>query len=163
MLAEADTLKTWQMIYDSFRRYRQCDDGALAEGYSESIVTTLANRWDQLPSQALIAHDRSFRYFVFRHIERDDGSRRPCKHRKERRAQVSGRTNQAVRLYSRGRHWMEQKKSAIIPLYPALIPADPLNQMTPLAVSGPQMTPVPAAARRSAEIFIDNATVFNRV
>lgn len=70
MLAEADTLKTWQMIYDSFRRYRQCDDGALAEGYSESIVTTLANRWDQLPSlEALIAHDRSFRDFVFRHID----------------------------------------------------------------------------------------------
>ena len=68
--AEADTLKTWQTIYDSFLRYRQCDDGAIAEGYSFSVVTTLADRWEQLPSlDDLIAHDGSFRDFVFSHID----------------------------------------------------------------------------------------------
>jgi hypothetical protein len=68
--AEADTLKTWQAIHDSFLRYRKCDDGAIWEGYSYSVVTTLASRWDQLPSlQTLISHDSSFRDFVFRHID----------------------------------------------------------------------------------------------
>src|ERR1700689_3630318 len=68
--AEADTLKTWPTIHDSFLRYHQCDDGEVWEGYSESVVSTLANRWDQLPALGtLTAHDDSFRDFVLRHID----------------------------------------------------------------------------------------------
>ena len=68
--AEADGLKTWQDIHQSYLRYRQCDDGGIWEGYSDSVVTTLAKRWDQLPSlQILIAHDDIFREFIFRHID----------------------------------------------------------------------------------------------
>jgi hypothetical protein len=68
--AEADTLKTWQAIHDSFLRYRLCDDGAVAEGYSDSVDVMLAERWDQLSAlQSLIDKDSSFRQFVFSHID----------------------------------------------------------------------------------------------
>jgi hypothetical protein len=68
--AEADALRTWPQIHDSFLRYRLCDDGSIAEGYSNSVVSMLSDRWDELPSlQTLIMRDKSFRRFVFAHID----------------------------------------------------------------------------------------------
>jgi hypothetical protein len=68
--AEADTLKSWQAIHDSFLRYRLCDEGSIAEGYANSVVMMLVERWDQLPSlQTLIVQDDSFHKFIFRHID----------------------------------------------------------------------------------------------
>lgn len=32
--AEASSLKTWPQIFDSYDRYRNCDNGAISEGYS---------------------------------------------------------------------------------------------------------------------------------
>jgi hypothetical protein len=67
---EADTLKTWQQIYNSFKRYSACDDGAIWEGYSDSVVKVLANKWSELPHLSiLIARDQDFRDFVLRHID----------------------------------------------------------------------------------------------
>jgi hypothetical protein len=67
---EASTLRTWESIYASFVRYRGCDDGAIAEGYSESVIKMLALRWEQFPSlERLIARDGSFQQFVIRHID----------------------------------------------------------------------------------------------
>ena len=45
---EADSLKTWAQVFAAYKQYRQCDDGGIAEGYSDSIATLLAERWDQL-------------------------------------------------------------------------------------------------------------------
>src|SRR5271155_460301 len=67
--AEAGDLKTWQEIFESFKRYSPCDDGAIAEGYSDSVVGMLADRWEQLSHmQALIAQNYRFRGFVLHHI-----------------------------------------------------------------------------------------------
>ena len=67
---EVDYLKTWEQIYDSFKRYSACDDGAIAEGYSESVVKMLSDRWEQLPTlQAFVARDERFGEFVFKHID----------------------------------------------------------------------------------------------
>ena len=33
---EAITLRSWDALYKSYKLYRQCDDGAVGEGYSES-------------------------------------------------------------------------------------------------------------------------------
>jgi hypothetical protein len=65
-----DTLKDWEAIYSSFRRYRACDDGAVAEGYSDAVAVQLANRW-QATSRlvGLTSIDRAFREFVLRHID----------------------------------------------------------------------------------------------
>lgn len=71
---EVDYLKTWEQIYDSFKRYSACDDGAIAEGYSDAVVKVLAHRWDQLPKlRTLVDRDSRFREFVFMHIDATTG------------------------------------------------------------------------------------------
>lgn len=63
-------LHTWEGIYKSFKRFRHCDDGAIAEGYSDSIVRILARRWDELESLIkLTSSDKDFYAFVLRHID----------------------------------------------------------------------------------------------
>ena len=66
---EASTLRSWTAVHGSFRSYAHCDDGAIAEGYSESVTLLLANRWNTLPSLAkLVADDPHFEKFVTHHI-----------------------------------------------------------------------------------------------
>jgi len=67
---DADYLKTWEQIYDWFKRYSTCNEGAPAEGYSDAVVRMLADRWNQLPTlQTLVARDERFGEFVFKHID----------------------------------------------------------------------------------------------
>jgi len=72
-LDTVDGLHTWDALYKSYRSYRQCDDGAIAEGYSESVAHILASRWDTLPRRAdLTSKDAEFRRFVLRHVDATD-------------------------------------------------------------------------------------------
>jgi len=65
----APELKTWKALYDAFLRYSQCDDGAVAGGFSESVSTVLAERWNTLrQGAALMDRDAKFKAFVFRHV-----------------------------------------------------------------------------------------------
>lgn len=67
---EAGTLKSWAAVHESFRAYAHCDDGAIGEGYSESITQLLANRWDTLGALAeIVADDPGFESFVERHVD----------------------------------------------------------------------------------------------
>lgn len=66
----APILKNWNEIYDSFIKYSHCDDGAIAEGYSESVSQVLANHWDQLNKlEKLIKKNKKFGTFVLKHID----------------------------------------------------------------------------------------------
>lgn len=59
----------WDGMYEAFLTYRTCDDGAIAEGFSDGIVRNLANRWESLPRlRDLVERDDAFLSFVFRHI-----------------------------------------------------------------------------------------------
>jgi len=69
-LDEADTLKDWESIHRSFIHYAQCDDGAIAEGYSDSIGRLLSRDWKDLRALAKLgATDKKFEGFVLRHID----------------------------------------------------------------------------------------------
>jgi hypothetical protein len=62
---EAVTLRTWDALYKSYRKFRHCDDVDAQEGYSESEARILADRWETLPRLAqLIDVDKSFGRFV---------------------------------------------------------------------------------------------------
>lgn len=64
-----ENLNSWQSIYDAYKRYGHCDDGAIAEGLSDRIVHQLATQWDFLPQvQQLIVLDPSFQEFLLEHI-----------------------------------------------------------------------------------------------
>ncbi|PYK37719.1 MAG: hypothetical protein DME49_10770 [Verrucomicrobia bacterium] len=63
-------LDRWEDIYRSFKMYRQCDDGAVAEAFSNSIVRMCAVRWDQFDVLRVFASsDKDFYSFVLRHID----------------------------------------------------------------------------------------------
>jgi hypothetical protein len=67
------TLNAWDALYKSFRLYGHCDDGAVGEGYSESVAWILADRWKTLPRlSSLAAEDIAFRRFVLKHIDASD-------------------------------------------------------------------------------------------
>jgi hypothetical protein len=63
-------LHTWDALYTSFKSYRQCDDGAVGEGYSESVARILVDRWNTLPQLSrLVRKDTEFRPFVLKHVD----------------------------------------------------------------------------------------------
>ena len=67
--AIAATLSSWQSIYLAYERYGSCDDGAIAEGFTDSVVHLLATNWASLSdAQSLIAKSTSFRSFVISHL-----------------------------------------------------------------------------------------------
>lgn len=68
--AEANQLNDWDSMHRSFKRFAQCDEGTIAEEYSDSVSHLLARNWGQLDALLrLIASDRRFEQFVVRHID----------------------------------------------------------------------------------------------
>lgn len=52
------------------RKYGHCDDGAIAEGFSEAVARLLVDRWPTLPALAkLAARDPALTQFVLRHVD----------------------------------------------------------------------------------------------
>jgi len=69
-LDEGDRLRTWDALYNSYKTFGRCDDGALGEGYSESVARILADHWNTLPRFVqLAAQNVAFRAFVIRHLD----------------------------------------------------------------------------------------------
>lgn len=68
--ADAGQLKNWAAVYASFKRYANCDDGAIAEGYSDSVAKSLANHWSDFQDlNRLVARSYMFKKFVLRHVD----------------------------------------------------------------------------------------------
>jgi hypothetical protein len=66
---DTDTLRSWDALYSSYRLYGRCDDGAIAEGYSEAVARILVDHWSTLPRLANLAKkDSRFRRFVIAHV-----------------------------------------------------------------------------------------------
>ena len=69
-IMSAGTLKTWSQVHAWFKRYKDCDDGSIAEGFTESITVLLAKHWSQLPALAArMEKDADFGSFVLKHID----------------------------------------------------------------------------------------------
>jgi hypothetical protein len=67
---EASSLRGWAEVYKSYKNFAQCDDGGIAEGYSDSVARLLSEKWtsaDELNRLAL--RDRRFERFVLRHVD----------------------------------------------------------------------------------------------
>jgi hypothetical protein len=66
----ASTLRSWSEVHSAFVRFRHCDDGAIGEGFSESISILIAEHWDQIGILSkLSAKNRAFRQFVLYHLD----------------------------------------------------------------------------------------------
>lgn len=67
---QSSSLRDWDAVYAAFRRYSHCDDGAISEGYSESVGNIMANRWDLTPRLTeLINRSPAFGRFVLKHLD----------------------------------------------------------------------------------------------
>lgn len=67
---EASSLKTWGAVFSSYKRYQQCDDGAIAEGYSASVAYLLASRWTDTGTLVKLSNaNPDFRRFVIKHVD----------------------------------------------------------------------------------------------
>jgi hypothetical protein len=65
----AARLTDWKQIYSAFERFSHCDDGAIAEGFTDSVVRLLATHWETLPQVASLENNPpAFRTFILRHI-----------------------------------------------------------------------------------------------
>lgn len=68
--SEADGLKDWDALHRSFIRFGHCDDGAIAEGYSDTVGRLLARDWEHIGTLGkLVVSDKKFESFVLRHID----------------------------------------------------------------------------------------------
>jgi len=69
-MSEASNLKTWAEVFDSYKKYKQCDDGAIAEGYSSSVAYLLASRWADINTLIKLSNaNPDFRRFVIKHVD----------------------------------------------------------------------------------------------
>lgn len=66
---EAASLNTWSTAYSWYKKFRQCDDGSISEGYSESVARLLTNHWAKIGElNALAKSDPGFTVFVMGHL-----------------------------------------------------------------------------------------------
>jgi hypothetical protein len=64
------TLKNWDEVFGAFKKYATCDDGAIGEGFSDSIGRLLASHWNTLDRLATLSKkDKTFSAFVIKHID----------------------------------------------------------------------------------------------
>ena len=67
---EASSLRSWTELYKSYKKFAQCDDGGIGEGYSDSIAHLLSDHWNSANQlNRLVSHDKDFEGFVLRHVD----------------------------------------------------------------------------------------------
>ena len=63
-------VRSWADLVRHRKRYPHCDDGGIAEGYSEFVVHTLAQNWHSMTEVARLSRrDPTFRAFVLKHVD----------------------------------------------------------------------------------------------
>jgi hypothetical protein len=67
---QGDTPKSWGSFYRLFKRFGDCDDGAIGEGFSEDVAQLFSKQWAHLDALSrLTTADKAFEKFVLRHID----------------------------------------------------------------------------------------------
>ena len=70
LLSTVSTARSWDQIYQNYRIGKDYDDGAIADGFSESITMLLSDKWDRVYEiQKLISVDKQFKKFILKHID----------------------------------------------------------------------------------------------
>lgn len=68
--AEVSTLADWDGVYTSYLHFSHCNDGAISEGYSETVGRLLAKDWEHFGRlYELTRRNKKFERFIIRHID----------------------------------------------------------------------------------------------
>ncbi len=63
-------MANWSEVRRSYKAFAQCDDGAIGEGYSDSVARLLSDNWASLDQLShLVEHDNGFEKFILRHVD----------------------------------------------------------------------------------------------
>lgn len=63
-------VQDWHDMYAAYKKYGACDDGALAEEFSDRVVNLLTNHWDKFGElNRLVIQHKSFEDFMIRHLD----------------------------------------------------------------------------------------------
>lgn len=66
----AGTAKSWTELHKYFVEYVHCDDGAIGEGFSESVSLLLSDRWNSFGQlRGILKTNPRFRHFILRHVD----------------------------------------------------------------------------------------------
>ena len=65
-----NSLSLWRSLHESFQRFAKCDDGFIAEGYSNVVTKGLAQNWSTVAKlERIVRRDAKFKAFVLTHID----------------------------------------------------------------------------------------------
>lgn len=65
-----DYLDSWQNLNLAYRQFLSCDDGGIAEGFSEAVARLLVDQWSKFNELLVLsARDVGFKKFVLSHID----------------------------------------------------------------------------------------------
>ena len=65
----SDYIESWNKLRAAYKEFEHCDDGVVAEGFSDVVARLLTKQWVRLPELSTeIKQDASFGDFVLRHI-----------------------------------------------------------------------------------------------
>ena len=62
----ASSIKSWYELEANFYKFGHCDDGAIGEGYSESVSYLMENKWPEFLDYKM---GESFFNFVKKHVD----------------------------------------------------------------------------------------------
>ena len=64
-----DSLSSWPTVLLAYQRYGHCDQGPIAESFTDKIVHLLATRWDDYHKfKASMGYEPGFGDFIARHV-----------------------------------------------------------------------------------------------
>jgi hypothetical protein len=63
-------VRSWAALYSAYNKFAECDDGGIAEGFSDSVGRLLSTRGGSLDRLFdLTKNDQYFQQFVVRHVD----------------------------------------------------------------------------------------------
>jgi hypothetical protein len=71
--AAADHLDTWNKVARARKKFANCDDGGVAEGFSDAVARLLAGHWAQTHTLVSLIHSQpDLEPFVLAHLNESD-------------------------------------------------------------------------------------------
>jgi hypothetical protein len=65
-----DSLTSWRRVFRAYRDFHRCDDGAVAEGFSDRIALLLVDHWNSIDDLAALTRKApDFERFVLKHVD----------------------------------------------------------------------------------------------
>lgn len=65
---QMDDIRSWDDFYGFFQKYKNCDDGGIAEGLSDKAATILTKKWSSINRLEILTRNKEFESFVLHHV-----------------------------------------------------------------------------------------------